>query len=260
MTKKIYFLKSNFFNHREVMYGFFSRKGGVSSKPFNTLNCSRSTKDLKKNINKNIKLALNTLNFLDKDLVIGNQYHSKKVVIIDEKFNFNKIYKADGFVTQSKNTIIGILTADCAPIFFYDPIRKIIAAAHAGWKGCLKNICSSVIKSMNKLGSINEDIESIIGPCIDIKNYEVSKDLYLKFCTKNMQYKKFFIKKSNNKYLFNLAKALKYQLVELNIKKVILNNEDTYNNYQKYYSHRRSSIHGEKETGRMINIIGFLRK
>ena len=258
MKNKVFFLKSKLFKHNGVIYGFFSRNGGISPKPFNTLNCSKNTNDLKNNVNKNIKKALSSLNAVNQKLIIANQYHSNKIIII--KNRLKKSYRADGFVTKNNNIFLGILTADCAPVFFYDPILKIIGAAHIGWKGCLKNICKSVTESMKNIGSKNTNIEAIIGPCINFRNYEVGRDLYLKFSKKNKEYKKFFIKKANHKYLFNLSSSIEYQLKKLRILRVILCNEDTYSNNEKYFSHRRSKMKEESNTGRMINIIGFLRK
>ena len=257
MKNRVYFLKSKFFKHNGVKYGFFSRNGGFSSKPFNTLNCSKNTNDFNNNVNKNIKRALCSLNAVNNKLIIADQYHSNKIIII--KNNLKKTHRADGFVTKNNDIFLGILTADCAPVFLYDPILKIIGAAHIGWKGCLKNIAKSVTESMLNIGSKNKNIEAIIGPCINFRNYEVDKDLYLKFSNKDKRYKKFFIKKANHKYLFNLSSTIEYQLKKLGIQRVILCNEDTYSNNRKYFSHRRSQIRGEKNTGRMINIIGFLR-
>ena len=258
MKNKVSFLKSKFFKHNELIYGFFSRNGGISSRPFNTLNCSKNTKDLNNNVKKNIKKSLYSLNAINKKLIVANQYHSNKIIIIKNKLKKN--YRADGFVTNNKNIFLGILTADCAPVFFYDPKLKIIGAAHIGWKGCLNDICKTAIKSMENVGSKKTNIESIIGPCINFKHYEVGRDLYLKYYKKNKKYKKFFIKKDSNKYLFNLSYSIEYQLKKLGIKRVIICNEDTYSNKRKYFSHRRSIMKGESNTGRMINIIGFLRK
>lgn len=260
MSNKKNYLNSKYFNNKDIKYGFFSRRGGVSTGPFDTLNCSYKSGDSKINVKKNIELALKALDFTNPNLIIGKQFHSNKVITIKNKFNIKKKYNADGFVTKNTNVALGILTADCAPIFFYDSINKIIGAAHAGWRGCLKNICYSIVKSMNTLGSSNDNIEAIVGPCIKTKCYEVSDDLYVKFVNKNNKYSKFFVRKMNGKYQFNLASTLKYQLINLKIKKVILSNEDTFGNSLKYFSHRRASFFGKIRTGRMINIIGFVRK
>tara|TARA_B100000686_G_scaffold212349_1_gene219255 strand:- start:775 stop:1557 length:783 start_codon:yes stop_codon:yes gene_type:complete len=260
MKNNIYYKNSKNFKYSDIRYGFFSRNGGVSTKPFNTLNCSLSSNDKKKNIKQNVKRVLNRLDFSNHKLITGIQYHSNKVIIINNKNYNNKIYKADGFITKNKNIVLGILTADCAPIFFYDPLNQIIGAAHAGWRGCLKNICYKTIQSMKKLGSNNNNINAIIGPCINISNYEVSKDLYKKFINVNKEYKKFFVIKKSGKFFFNLEKTLKYQLKILKINKIIMVNDDTFSNHNRYFSHRRSNICNNNETGRMLNVIGFLEK
>ena len=260
MKNNIYYKNSKNFKYSDIRYGFFSRNGGVSTKPFNTLNCSLSSNDKKKNIKQNVKRVLNRLDFSNHKLITGIQYHSNKVIIINNKNYNNKIYKADGFITKNKNIVLGILTADCAPIFFYDPLNQIIGAAHAGWRGCLKNICYKTIQSMKKLGSNNNNINAIIGPCINISNYEVSKDLYKKFINVNKEYKKFFVIKKSGKFFFYLEKTLKYQLKILKINKIIMVNDDTFSNHNRYFSHRRSNICNNNETGRMLNVIGFLEK
>ena len=260
MNKKILYLTSKKFFHKDIAYGFFTRKGGVSPKPFNKLNCGKSTKDKIKNVKKNINLALKTLNLNDRTLVLGNQIHSNKTLIINNKFNQKKRYFVDGLISKNKNYALGIITADCAPIFFYDSINKIIGAAHAGWRGCLNNICNSTISSMVKLGCRKKNIESIIGPCIKSRNYEVDKNLYSLFRKKDVSYTKFFEKKSNNNYNFSLMDILHFQLSKLRIGNIVVINEDTYSNSLKYYSYRRSCHLQLHNTGRMVNIIGFIER
>ena len=77
---------------------------------------------------------------------------------------------------------MGILTADCAPIFFYDPKKKIIGAAHAGWRGAYKRITKKIINFYLKNGSNLKDIYIVIGPCISQRNYEVKNDFKKKIC------------------------------------------------------------------------------
>ena len=258
MYNKISFETSDFFHSNIISYGFFSRNGGFSKKPFNTLNCSSSLGDSVSNVKKNIKLALKILNLKNNSLIIGNQIHSNKIILINDNTKLKNKHVADGFVTANKNISLGILTADCAPVFFYDPLLKIIGAAHAGWKGSYHNICKSIVKSMIKLKSKPKDIKVIIGPHISFKNYEVNKNFYLKFTKDKIIYKKFFYKDGLNKYYFSLSEILQYQLKKLRVIDVYHINEDTYANKHKYFSHRRSYHLNESKTGRMINIIGFL--
>ena len=255
MRKSMNYINSKYFKFQNIKYGFFTRKGGYSKKPYDTLNCSNKYNDKLLNVKKNRKKALIEVKLNKKKLIIGEQFHSNKTIIIKKKI-LNKL-KADAFITKNKDLAIGILTADCAPIFFFDDEKKIIGAAHAGWKGSLKNICKTTVKSMRMIGSKNKDINVIIGPCINYKNYEVDNKLFDKFMKKNKDYKKFFKKKNNNKYYFKFGPLLRYQLQKLKVKNIVLVNEDTFSNKSKFYSHRRKTIHNESATGRLINIIGF---
>ena len=117
MNKNISFKTSKYFKNK-IIFGFFSKTGGVSKKDFNSLNCGIYTKDKSKNINKNIKLALTALKLSNYKVIIAKQIHSNKIKLIDRNFNYKKRYKVDGFVTKKNNLALSILTADCAPIFF----------------------------------------------------------------------------------------------------------------------------------------------
>ena len=257
MRNNIHYITSRLFDSKYINYGFFTKLGGLSNNPFNSLNCSKTSGDNKIKVKKNIILALTSLGLSNQNLIIGKQIHSNKVIYLKKNYNLNKILTADGFITQNKNLVLGILTADCAPIFFHDSINNTIAAAHAGWKGCLKNICESVINSMKKVNCKSKNIKAIIGPCINLKNYEVDKKFYIEFLKKNKNYDSFFIyNKLKKNYTFDLASTLEYQLKKLSIKKVIMKNIDTYSNNHKFFSHRRVMKKNIK-TGRMINIIGF---
>ena len=113
--------------------------------------------------------------------ISGNQVHGNNVIKIEKNYNNKQIRKADGFVTGHKKYALGILTADCAPIFFYDRKSHIIGAAHAGWKGCLNNICNNIILKMLEKGCKVDNIKAIIGPCISQKNYEVDNKIFIKY-------------------------------------------------------------------------------
>ena len=92
---------------------------------------------------------------------------------------------ADAIVSEVKNIGISILTADCAPILFYDTKKKIIGCTHSGWKGALHGIIKNTVKKFNELNSDNNDLIAVIGPCISRKNYEVKKDFFAKFISQD---------------------------------------------------------------------------
>ena len=122
----------NFLDQNDISYGFFTRNGGVSESPFDSLNCSLNVSDQKTNIQENLRLVGKELK-LDK-IVKLNQTHSSKVHTVINSDDHTKIINADGLVTNLRGVGLSILGADCAPILFYDKMSKTIGACHAGWR------------------------------------------------------------------------------------------------------------------------------
>ena len=161
-------------------------------------------------------------------------------------------------ITKNKKYALGILTADCAPIFFYDSVSNIIAAAHAGWKGCLLNIVGSALEQIQTIQSNVNKIFAIIGPCLDKANFEVSSDLKEQFIVKDSNYDKFFTNmKKTKKTLFDMRGLIQFQFNKNLVNNVYHINFDTYENENLFFSHRRSTHNENLPAGRMVNIIGF---
>ena len=251
-------LKKNYYSikNSKIQHGFFTRFNGFSKKEFESLNCSLSNGDDKKSVYKNRLKALKELKLHKKKLVIINQTHSSKVIEI-KKININKKIKADGMITSLNNVVLGILTADCAPIFIYDNRSKFVCSLHSGWKGTLKNISKNAINIFDKHKINRDSLVAIIGPCLGAKNYEVDINFEKNFFNQNPNYSSFFRKKNSNKFFFNLRGLIKYQLKELGIKKIHNVKLDTYSNKSLFFSHRRAFHKDKKTTGRLINLISL---
>ena len=251
------FLKNFFFIKKSSLkHGFFTRLDGLSRKQFRSLNCSSSNDDDKKNVNKNRLIAIKNLNLNTKKLILIKQTHSSKVIRIT-KNNLDKNIEADGVITSLNDVVLGILTADCAPIIIYDDENKFICNLHSGWKGSLNNISQTAIKLFDKYQIKRKNLTAIVGPCLGVKNYEVDKNFQRMFIKKNIKYTKFFRYKNKKKFYFNLRALINYQLTELGLKKIYNINRDTYSSENLFFSHRRSTHKGEKTTGRLINLISL---
>ena len=135
----IHYLTSKDFLNAKIIYGFFTRNGGKSKKPFDSLNCNFSSEDNKKHIKENIKAAKQKIGLEKTKIKFVSQIHGTNIKLINNK-NISKKIIADGSITQTKNISLAILTADCAPIVLVDLSNNIICALHVGWKGCLNNI------------------------------------------------------------------------------------------------------------------------
>jgi len=251
------FLKNFFFiKNSPAKHGFFTRLDGLSKKQFRSLNCSSSNDDDKKNVNENRLIAIKNLNLNKKKLILITQTHSSKVIRIT-KNNLDKNIKADGVITSLNNVILGILTADCAPVIIYDDKNKFVCNLHSGWKGSLNNISKTAIKLFDKYQIKRKNLTAIVGPCLGAKNYEVDKNFQRMFIEKNIKYSKFFRYKNKKKSYFNLRALINYQLSELGLKKIYNINRDTYSSENLFFSYRRSTHKGEKTTGRLINLISL---
>ncbi len=239
-----------------IKYGFFTRNGGYSKNSLASLNCNFAKGDTIKNVNNNIKKAVKELDLSKKKLILIKQTHSNKIIKIDKKNIYHK-HIGDGLVTSLSNVALGILTADCAPIFLFNKEKKFICCLHSGWQGTLSNIAKKAIKFFNKNNIKNSEIIAIIGPCLSSRNFEVELDFKKKFLKKNPKYESFFKYKNKSKEYFNMRGLINFQFHELGLKHLYNLNKDTYANDSIFYSYRRC-VHLNKNTGgRMINIISF---
>ena len=240
---------------KNIKHCFFSRKNGVSSGLYKSLNCGMGSDDNKKKILNNLKIVSKKIECESKSLITLNQKHSNKVIFFKNKLDVkNKLY-GDAIVSKVKNIGISILTADCAPILFYDPKNEIIACAHAGWKGALNGIIKNTVEKLIKLKTNNSDLIAVVGPCIKGKNYEVRGDFLEQFISKDKKNEFFFQKISSEKYTFDLRSFINKEIVNLKIQNIENIERDTFAEKKFFYSYRRSCINKEKDYGRCISVI-----
>ena len=238
-----------------IKHAFFSRNGGNSKSIYSSLNCGLSSKDNKKIIIENRKIALKKLGLQRKKLIVPNQIHSNIIKVVKNNTKIKKI-KADGLLTVSNKLVLGILTADCAPVFLIDKKKKIICAMHVGWRGAKKNIINNGVKLMLEYGSKLNNIISCIGPCIGKDSYWVKYDFYKKFIYKNNKNKKFFSKINKDKSMkFNFNLYIRSKIKETGIKKNYYRSFDTYKDKKNFFSYRRSKENNELDYGRCMSII-----
>ena len=236
----------------EIEHGFFNSKGGFSKGIYESLNCGIGSKDLKKNVVRNLEKVAKQINTTKQNIILLNQVHSNKVINVRNIFKIRRI--GDGLITNRKKLALGILTADCAPILIFDPKKKIIAALHAGWKGAFKDIIGKTINKLNQKGSKSKDLIAVVGPCISIKNYEVKKDFLNKFLQKSKKNIKFF-KSYNKKIFFSLNSYIKSQLINMKVKKIEIIHKNTFPKKNNFFSSRRSIKNKFNDYGRNISII-----
>ena len=238
--------------YKNISHGFFNNKGGYSNGIYKSLNCGVGSKDNKSNINKNLKKVCNKIGCDKKKLILLNQVHSNKVVSV------NKIPKkrllGDALINSKKKNAIGILTADCAPVFILDPKKNIVSAIHVGWKGAFKKIIYNTVLNFKKRVSNIKELVAVIGPCISKNNYEIKRDFLKKFINQDKKNRRFFIFKKTKIY-FSLNEYIKNQLEKIGLKNIEIINLDTYLKKNNFFSSRRSLKNKYDDYGRNISII-----
>lgn len=220
-------------------HGFSTKHGGVSPKPFDSLNLGGS-QDLPENIDENRRRALSHLNIKMEQVSYLNQIHSNMVCqgAIGKQ-------TGDALVTNQKNICLAVGAADCYPILFYDHKNKVIGAAHCGWKGTLARIVTNTITEMRLLGAETSHIQIAIGQGICAEKYQVSDDVISQF-----QYENFPSTCWNNRYL-NLLQANYFVALENGINEENIWSMNRCTTEDDFFSYRQD----KGNTGRMWAVI-----
>ena len=249
------FFSSKLKKFKNLNHCFFSRNNGASKGLYESLNCGLGSNDNKEDVIKNLNLVSKKIGCKKEFLITLNQKHSNKVVYFENLNDVKNKLEGDAIVSKVKNIGISILAADCAPILFYDPEEKVIACAHAGWKGALNGIIENTVKKLTELNCEQKNIIAVVGPCIKNKNYEVKTDFLKKFTSVNKLNEKFFKEIEKEKYLFDLRGFINNKISNLNITNIENIEMDTFSEASLFYSYRRSLIKNEKDYGRCISVI-----
>lgn len=237
----------------ETAHGFFTRKGGVSSGVFSSLNCGLGSADDPENVLKNRALAVGAIGKPADSLATVHQRHSSDAVVVDEPFQNGA--KADGMATAAPGVALGILTADCMPVLFHDPVNQVIGAAHAGWKGALAGVLESTFKAMEALGARAETTSAAIGPCISQRAYEVGPEYFESFMAQDPEFSRFFANGRGDRMQFDLPGFGLMRLRSMNLKSAEWTGHCTHSDDGRFFSYRRSSGSGLEDYGRLISVI-----
>ena len=173
--------------------------------------------------------------------------------LLDEKNPY------DGIITNKKNLLLCTVEADCVPVYFYDPIKEVIAMVHSGWKGTVKKISEVTIKKMcDTFGCKPENMMIAIGPHICKDCYEVGLDVFEEFAqsfdTTEMQ--KIFTSKNEEKYLLNLQEAVKLTVMKNGVQEKNIFLTDLCTFHSKIEGHHLCSYRRTKSpTQRMLTAI-----
>lgn len=232
-----------------VRHGFSTRLGGVSEGCFSSLNLSFGRGDREEDVRENFRRIASAVGVRCEDMVFSKQTHTTNVRVVTEKDRGMGIMRptefqdVDGMVTNIPGICLVTFYADCVPLFFLDPVKKIIGLSHSGWRGTVGKIGKATVELMeHRFGSDPGDILAAIGPSICQDCYEVSEDVIEKF-RENFEksfWEQLFYEKSNGKYQLNLWRANEIIFAEAGIlpEHMAVTNVCTRCNSHVLYSHR----------------------
>src|SRR5579884_2819634 len=153
-----------------IRHGFFTRNGGVSTGIYESLNLGSGSKDDPDAVAENRRRV--AAHFGQEALVTAYQVHSATALVADGPWPAGAP-QADAVVSATPGVVCAALAADCAPILIADPQARVVAAAHAGWRGALGGIVASTVRRMESLGASPDRMHAAVGPCIGPASYEV---------------------------------------------------------------------------------------
>ena len=237
-------------------HGFLGRRGGVSVGEVAGLNVGYGSSDDREAIAENRRRAIDAV-LPGAELATVHQVHSANALFAAEPWPQDQRPNADAMVTDRRGLLLGILTADCAPVLFADSEAGVVGAAHAGWRGALGGITDSTIAAMEELGATREHISAAVGPCIAQLSYEVGEDFRRQFEEQEPGSDRFFAESATGKPHFDLQAYVVHRLLAAGIEQVEALHLDTYAHPDRFYSYRRSTHRGEADYGRQVSLIGI---
>lgn len=247
-NKPLYRIPEIFSPFSNLVTGESTRHGGISPAPYNALNLGGSTKDAPENVLENNKRFFDSLHIDFENVAKSHQVHGAEVLKVTSAGRYEGY---DALITNLPNIQLAVTIADCTPILIFDPVKKAVAAIHAGWRGTVQEIVLKTALAMQKeYGTNPEDCLAYVGTCIDECSFEVGEDVADNFSSTFKRWDD-----QRNKFFVNLKSANKEQLIRFGIKpenievspfSTVLNNDD-------YFSYRYEN----GLTGRMLATIGL---
>lgn len=246
-----------------VKHIFSTRMGGVSNSVYGPMNLSFNRGDSRENVLENYKILCGAVGIDTNKLVLTHQTHTANVRAVTEEDCGTGIFKepfsdVDGLITDRPGVALVTQYADCTPLVFCDPVKRVAATSHAGWRGTVQEIGAVTVKKMiDEFGCRAENIIAGIGPCIGKCCYEVDDPVINGF--KKLDYiniSDIAEEKGGGKYMLDLVTANKLILIHAGIDPNNIDASDicTCCNSAELHSHRASPL----KRGNLAAIIALI--
>jgi len=234
-------------------HGFLGRRGGVSQGAIAGLNIGHGAEDDAAAIVENRRRAVDAV-LPGARLATVYQVHSPDVVEVTEPWPHAERPRADAMVTDRPGLLLGVVTADCAPVLIADREAGVIGAAHAGWRGAHGGVLENTVAAMERLGAKRSRVVAAIGPAIGQPSYEVDARFRENFGPGDDA---FFAPGRPRHWQFDLEGYVARRLRQAGIGTVETLGLDTYPAEDRFFSYRRATHRGEPAYGRQFSLIGL---
>jgi len=242
-----------------IAHAFFTREGGVSTGIYRGLNTGIGSNDSREAVLENRARAARHIGALPENLATPHQIHSSDAIVVETVWAPGQGPKADAVVTNRPGIAVGAGAADCGPVLFAEPEAKIVAAAHAGWKGAFTGILESTVAAMERLGAKRGKIVAVLGPTISQESYEVGPEFVARFVAADSANARFFAPSARADHaMFDLPAYIVARLKAAGIGSAESLGLCTYADEARFYSFRRATHRGEPDYGRLLSAIALL--
>ncbi|MDR2389485.1 MAG: peptidoglycan editing factor PgeF [Tannerellaceae bacterium] len=229
-----------------LMHFITTRRGGVSTGAYASLNLGEYTSDDPEAVRRNKELLCEALGMDLAQLCIPRQVHGDEVVLLDAPFPSSRPLDADALITASPGICLAVATADCVPLLFYDPEREVLAAVHAGWRGTALGIARKTIRRMKQTFGCNPaGILAGIGPSIGCRAFEVGEEVCGAFIASGIDPSGIFLRDaSTDRMHVDLKEANRKQLLNEGLRREHIEVSEicTYTHHRDYFSARREGL------------------
>lgn len=239
-----------------IRHGFFTREGGVSEGLYLGLNCGLGSKDDTDKVIENRARVAKHLGAARPEVLTLYQVHSAVALTVSGPIAREALPRADAVVTATPGLAVGVLTADCTPVLFADPEAKVVAAAHAGWRGAVGGVLEAAVAEMVAQGAQRARIRAAIGPTINQCCYEVGPEFEAEVLGLDADDARFFrVPAEGARALFDLPGYVEKRLRGLGLAGWERVAPCTYENESLFFSFRRTTHRLEGDYGRQISAI-----
>ena len=259
--------QSPLFLERGIVHAFSTRIGGVSLRPFDSLNLGNpsgcDSQDENPNLEENYRRLMTAIGASHMLRAWVKQVHGRSVEMLERepeneygetleaevRDRFSGQISADAIATSVPNVLLTIRVADCVPVLIASSDGKVVAAVHAGWRGVVGNVVEKAVRGTREAGASAERMVAAIGPCICTQNFEVGPEVAEEFGRQGLAEMVHPIEGKNPH--IDLQAAVRIQLERAGVKNVDGNDVCTFRDAADFYSHRRDN----GVTGRMAAVI-----